>query len=455
MITKQMSCPQCGRRFAEPADRCDTDGSPLYGPEVMERVGTALGNYKIHHILGEGGMGVVYRAEHAMLGKPVAVKVLHDRFASRDGALEQFLREARAASRIRHPNIVDVTDFGTAPDGSVFFVMEYLEGESLEDVLARQHHMEVFSAVNVVRQTAQALAAAHDHGIVHLDLKPENVFLINRDGRRRVVRKVSRSSDFVVEPEGKFDFVKLLDFGVAKFIDSAASTVLGRESGMVFGTPHYMSPEQAKGEPVDGRSDVYSLGILFYEMLVGDVPFDGEQSVDILNAHVSSPVPLPQHRRPDLEIDSNTHSTIMCCLAKDPIDRFQSMDELLEALERCVTDRVFLRNAHRLPGATEAGIVPPRAPARPPSTSLPSPQAKPRPKGLTGELKELFAAPLDKPSAERAAGVSHDNDFEPTEPVTGSERPADAGAEAKPPADDAPAGGRRTGNPPANDGGRN
>jgi serine/threonine protein kinase len=409
MSNKTLTCPQCGRTYAEPAERCSVDGAPLYGPEVMQRLGITLGNYKIHSILGEGGMGVVYQGEHVMLRRPVAIKILHDRFARREGSVDQFLHEARAASQIRHPNIVDVTDFGTAPDKSVYFVMEYLEGESLEDVLARDQRLDLFNAVNVVRQTAQALASAHDHGIVHLDLKPEHIYLISRPGRRRVVRRVGTDDSFVVEPEGDFDFVKLLDFGVARFTHNQAGS--NARPGMVFGTPHYMSPEQARGRPVDGRSDIYSLGILFYEMLLGDVPFDGDSAQFILSSHVSQPVPPPLDNNVGVEIDENTNSAILTCLAKDPAERYQTMDELLAALQHCFTDRVFLRDAHRLPGALEAGIVPPPAPTRPEPEPEPEPPQPIRPKpkaaqrskassgmkraasrSLTEDLSELLSA---------------------------------------------------------------
>ncbi|MCK5796177.1 MAG: serine/threonine protein kinase, partial [Deltaproteobacteria bacterium] len=411
---KKLTCPQCGRRYAEPADRCPVDGSPLYGPEVAARIGENLNNYKIHSILGEGGMGVVYQGEHAMLGKPVAIKVLHERFARREGAMDQFLREAQAASRVRHPNIVDVTDFGETPDGCIYFVMEYLEGESLEDVLGRDHHLELFNAVNVVRQVAHALAAAHDQGIVHLDLKPENIFLINREGRRRIVRRVAEPENrhFVVEPEGNYDFVKLLDFGVAKFTHDNLGPGLGTRAGMVFGTPHYMSPEQARGEAVDGRSDIYSLGILFYEMIIGEVPFEGDVALDILNAHVSTPPVPPRQRNP--RVDEGTNRTILKAIAKDPRDRFQTMDELIAGLVDCFTDRVFLRDVHRLPGAVESGIVPPTRPiggpggdpiGPPPHDTSPSARAPvphrktARPSSLTEELQQLFVAGRPEPEA--------------------------------------------------------
>jgi|GEM_PF-2673936 len=360
-------CPQCGKTYDEPKERCDDDGVPLYGPEVMARIGSKVGNYRIERILGEGGMGVVYGAKHDILEKPVAMKILHDRFARRAGAMEQFLREARAASQIQHQNIVDVTDFGTSQDGSVYFVMEHLEGISLEDILARDGRVDLFKTVNIVRQLGHCLAAAHEHGIVHLDLKPENIYLVDREGRRKVVRKVNptssgkRSDRFVVEAEGQYNFVKLLDFGVAKFIHDSQKSGISR-SRMVFGTPHYMSPEQAKGIKVDGRSDIYSLGIVFYEMLTGQVPFDSDNASDILNAHVSMNPTPPNKCFPSLEIGDEANRTIMRCLEKNADNRFQTMDDFIEALQLCFTDRVFLRDAHLMPGAAEAGIHAPNLP---------------------------------------------------------------------------------------------
>jgi serine/threonine-protein kinase len=297
------------------------------------------------------------------LRKPVAVKILHDRYARREGADQKFLEEARAATSVRHPNIVDITDFGTGPDGAMYFVMELLEGESLEDVLERRGMLPIFAAVNVIRQIANALAYVHELGVVHGDLKPENIYLTRRRGRRRIVRRSdesnTRAPQFVVEPEGDFDFVKLLDFGAAKYAIDNSGPGTRPETGMVFGTPHYMSPEQAVGEPVDGRSDIYSLGLLFYELILGDVPFAYDSAADILNAHVSEPPTQPSNRNPAIEVDLGTNDTIMTCLAKEPERRYQTMDELILALDNCFTDRVFLRNADRMPGAAAAGILPP------------------------------------------------------------------------------------------------
>lgn len=363
MKPKQLLCPRCGRKFLEPTDRCDIDGSPLFGPEVLARKGTTIHNYRIVEIIGEGGMGVVYKGEHILLNKPVAIKILHERLARRNGIHEKFLEEAQAAIQVRHPNIVDITDFGIAPDSCHYFVMEYLEGESLEDVLEREAWLPLFNAVNVIRQIANALAYVHDLGLVHGDLKPENIFLISREGRRRIVRRQliddHSNPNFIVEPEGKFDYVKLLDFGAAKYTADNTGPGTRAEAGMVFGTPHYMSPEQALGDPLDGRSDIYSLGILFYELLLGDVPFNNDDAMDILNAHVSLPVVLPKIRNPKVHVDEGTNRTILKCLEKHPEDRFQTMDELCEALDDCFTDRVFLRNVEHMPGALEAGILPP------------------------------------------------------------------------------------------------
>jgi serine/threonine-protein kinase len=407
MNARFLVCAQCGRQFAEPASRCSADGSALCGPEALTRIGQKLGNYDLDKIEGVGGMGVVYKGRHTMLGKPVAVKVLHDRFLQREGAVDQFLREAQAASRIRHPNIIDVTDFGIAPDGSVYFVMEFLEGISLEDVLARDARVSLFNAVNIVRQSARALGAAHDEGIVHRDLKPENIYLINREGRRRVVRSINEGGKqrFVVEKEGNFDFVKLLDFGVAKFTMEDVSPGMSTRAGMIFGTPHYMSPEQARGELVDGRSDIYALGIVFYEMITGVVPFDGEAALDILNGHVYGTVIPPKERNAHVVVDGGTNETILRCLAKDPADRYQTMYELIDALANCFTDQVFLRDVHLMPGAVEAGIEPP---PKPPPISPEPPPPKPPPaeqhSGLTDELNQLFARKAaDKPAPAPAA----------------------------------------------------
>ena len=357
---EEFACRHCKRVYPNPSARyCPADDYPLFRVESLARIGTKLNQYDIVDILGEGGMGVVYKARHVMLDRLVAIKILHKHLAQRRQIVEQFVKEARAASKIPSPHIVDVTDFGWSPGGAVYLVMEYLDGISLDDVLMTRGEVALFDTVNIVYLMASALANAHDEGIVHCDLKPENVMLINQDGKREVVRKVRKdgSQHFVVEKENSFEFVKLLDFGVATFLRGGMGPKVSTSSGTVFGTPQYMSPEQALGQTVDNRSDIYALGIMFYEMLTGLVPFDHERDPQkILEDHVRTRVPPLTEMHSGLVVDRGTEQTIMRCLEKKPARRFHNMDEVLIALQDCFTDTVFLRNADRMPGAVEYGI---------------------------------------------------------------------------------------------------
>jgi serine/threonine protein kinase len=301
------------------------------------RAGTTVGKYKLHEIVGRGGMGVVYRGEHVYIGKQVAVKILHEGYGGRDESIKRFLREARAASLINHPNIVDVTDFGKSNDGTVFFVMELLEGEPLDAVLQRDRRLDLLRAITIVNQMAGAVGAAHAKEIVHRDLKPENVMLTRREGRRELVRQFSDDAGMhtVTEREAAFDFVKILDFGVAKVRDPGVAEGRVTQQGIVFGTPEYMAPETARVGISDPRTDIYALGVMFYEMLTGSVPFSGETPVDTMLKVVSMPVVPPRERAPDIEITPEAEHLIMKALAKDPRQRHQSMQEVLEELQQC------------------------------------------------------------------------------------------------------------------------
>jgi serine/threonine-protein kinase len=355
MGTIKMCC-HCGGSFAGTLALCPEDGKPLYAPEVVARIGMRLKDHVIQGVIGEGGMGVVYRAQHVVLEKTVAIKVLHDRFAKQTESIEQFILEAKAASRIRHPNIIDVTDIGTTDEGLVFMVMEYLDGENLEDRLRHAGRLPLFDTVNILGQVARGLGAAHELGIIHRDLKPANIFLVNREGRRRVVRRLADDAGirFEVEPEGTYDAAKLLDFGVAKFLDLGPSAAT--RAGVVCGTPYYLSPEQAQEKPADVRSDIYALGAVFYEMITGAVPFSGSSLLEILTGHVAGTVIPPSERAPDAGIDPRTDAVVLKCLAKEPGERFESTDDFGDALRDCVSDRAFLRDAERLPGIREAGF---------------------------------------------------------------------------------------------------
>jgi serine/threonine protein kinase len=320
------------------------------------RTGTTVGKYKLHEIVGRGGMGVVYRAEHVYIGKEVAVKILHEGYGGREESIKRFLREARAASLINHPNIVNVTDFGKSSDGTVFFVMELLEGEPLDALLHRERQLELLRTISILNQLAGALGAAHSKGIVHRDLKPENVMLIGREGRRELVRQFSDDSGLhvVTEREKTFDFVKILDFGVAKVRDPDVAEGRVTQQGVVFGTPEYMAPETARTGAADPRTDVWALGVMFYEMLTGTVPFSGNTPVDVMLKLVSEPVMPPRRRAPGIEITDEAERLIMKALAKDPRHRHQSMEELHKELQQCYGSVRYRRSLESAPEAERA-----------------------------------------------------------------------------------------------------
>jgi serine/threonine-protein kinase len=265
------------------------------------------GRYRIEQRIGDGGMGVVYRAMHVALNKPFAVKVLRADQAHDSELVMRFLQEARAASAIGHPNIVNISDFGTMTDGDAYLVMEFLVGRTLAETMG-SGPLEYGRALDIFVQIAGALDAAHERGIVHRDLKPENIFLKR-------------------EPDNP-DFVKVLDFGIAK-VRNAASKIT--RTGMVFGTPHYMSPEQAAGQPVDHRSDIYSLGVIMYQVLSGQLPFDAESIMQIMTKHMYEPPPSP--RQLGIALPSVLERLLMQMLQKKPEDRPQTMRELQQLLQ--------------------------------------------------------------------------------------------------------------------------
>ncbi len=271
------------------------------------------GRFEIVEHLGTGGMGTVYKAQHITLPRTFAIKILREELAEDEGFIERFRREAIAASRVEHPNVIYITDFGKTEAGEVYLIMEYLQGVGLDQVLAQQGRLAPNRAVNILAQIADALDVAHSVNVVHRDLKPENILITEERGRK--------------------DFVKLLDFGIAKVrtpeFDGAPLTIQGE----VFGTAEYMSPEQATGKQVDGRSDLYAVGCLAHELLTGDPPFLGS-AVAILRDHVYTTPKTPSALHPDLPILPALDALVLRCLAKEPKKRYQRGSELRQDLMR-------------------------------------------------------------------------------------------------------------------------
>ncbi len=276
-------------------------------------IGATIGNYEVSKKIGEGGMGSVYLAVHPLIGKKVALKVLHAEFAANTDVVTRFFNEAKAVNDIQHPNIVDIIDYGVIPQAGgdmVYFIMEHLDGYPLEDVIAEQAPLSPERCLHICAQVADALAASHNSNIVHRDLKPDNIILINK--------------------RNNSDFVKLLDFGIAKLIGDQPGSSKTR-TGIVMGTPAYMSPEQCEGRGnIDNRTDVYALGVVMYQMITGRVPFEGEGYGEILVQHLTQAPAPPSTIRG--VIPPHVEALIMKALEKSPAARFQSMEEFIAAL---------------------------------------------------------------------------------------------------------------------------
>ena len=342
-----------------------TGAKALIGSTISDR-------YLIERLLGEGGMGAVYQAEHTLMRKRMAIKVLHPEMTRLPEVVARFEREAMAAAHIDHPHVVTATDFGKLEDGSFFLALEFVEGASLREVIAKGR-LELGRSLHIARQMGGALQRAHTLKIVHRDLKPENVMLVERDG----------------DP----DFVKVLDFGIAKVQmgelgtndrEGPAQNVL-TQAGMVYGTPEYMAPEQALGQPVDARADLYALGVIMYEMLTGHRPFEAESKVALLGMQVTAPVPAMITKCEDCNVPLEVEVLVGRLLAKEASERIGDAKDVIENIGQILTQLAgagridarfapppvsgFATSPGLLSGITSAPDLPGLASNRPPPAS--------------------------------------------------------------------------------------
>ncbi len=341
---------------------------PAAEPIAHDRwIGSVIDDkFRIDALIGEGAMGRVYRGEQLSLGKPVAIKVLHAHLGGDPRIAKRFHREAKAASRLSHPNSLAIIDFGAARDGTLFIAMELLEGEDLQTIIDHEAPLTPARITSLTAQTLRALDEAHHAGIIHRDLKPENVVVLTeRSGKERV---------------------KVCDFGIAKIVESEGKSTAITKDGYVCGTPEYMAPEQAKGDAIDLRADIYSAGVMLYQMLCGRVPFQAESALGIITRHVMEAPEPPRRVRPEWGIPRSLEAVAMKALAKAPDERWSSAAEMADALEEA-TRALGERASERLGEGSFAGAEPEEdEPAAPP----------PAPSSTEEEIAKVVAPPAGR-----------------------------------------------------------
>jgi len=341
-------CPVCSTDYGDDVKFCPRDGQTLRSATpAADLVGQVVADrYHVMKKLGEGGMGQVYLAEHVKMGRRSAIKVMNPSMVHDPDAIARFNREASSASRISHPNVCAIYDFGETSDGLIFLAMEFIEGEPLTDLLERQGALPVARAANIFLQTADALQAAHDLGIVHRDLKPDNIMLTK--GR------------------GSADTVKVVDFGIAKAIGGDDSGQKVTKTGLVMGTPEFMSPEQLSGDKVDGRSDLYSLALVFFRMLSGKLPFEATTVQETMIKRLTDEPARLTEARPDLSFPPGLQPVFDTALARTPAERYQTVAKFAADVA-AVTGRPVARSVPPTEAKTELIDTPTIRTAAPPA----------------------------------------------------------------------------------------
>lgn len=356
--TAMLACPRCGSTYVRDVVFCGLDGERLEAVDQDPLIGKTIDRYQIEDIIGDGGMARVYRARHVHLGQPCALKILYGDMAGDRTLAERFRREAQSSAQIRHPNVVQVTDFGASAEGLTFMAMELLEGTTLADRLKEERVLAPVRIADIARQIALGLSAAHAQGFVHRDLKPKNVMLV---------------------PEPGMELVKILDFGLVRPLDEGDERLTAQ--GQVFGTPPYMSPEQISGGPIDPRTDLYALGAIIYELIAGHPPFQGAMA-DVFRKHLSvAPPPLTEK--------SGLGELAMVLLAKSPDARPGTAIAVVELIDSLQVTHISGTPEAPAPASSSGPPQPaPRAPtpkaatSRPPATPDPTPR-KAAPSGPT------------------------------------------------------------------------
>ena len=308
------ACIACGQEFPAETTVCPHDGTTLTSVGQEDMVGKIIAEkYEMLEVIGGGGMGLIYKAKHILMKRIVAIKMMHPQYVSSASNLKRFQQEAQAASALSHPNILAVFDFGLTPSGAPFLVMDFLEGTNLAEVLDEFGLLGAERATNIFAQACSGLAHAHSKGVIHRDLKPGNIMLTEFDKRK--------------------DFVKIVDFGIAKVLPTGEGEAAHlTQTGEVFGSPLYMSPEQCRGRNLDIRSDIYSLGCVMYRTLTGSSPFFGQDPMECMYKQVNEVPNKFFDTNPDTKIPEALEAIVFKCLAKEPAERYQTMNELKDAL---------------------------------------------------------------------------------------------------------------------------